>query len=160
MNKKLTITLALVCVFLVVITLVVYTLRTRQAADIRNVSWGMSLAQVKQRESASLVTEKQDALIYQTNLFDYPAALGYYFNSKYELIGVKYASLRKYETFKECLSDYHEIKLNLQHQYGESVESTDENYRESVWETSRTRMTLTIGETQKPIWVLQYQQQP
>jgi len=95
---------------LVILGVLVFFMRGRQS-DLRDFSWGMTREQVKQHESALLESEKDDALIYRTTLFEYLVAQGYYFTNG-KLSKVQYVSLSKQKELK--LSEYLKIRAELE----------------------------------------------
>lgn len=136
----------------------VFLWRSFQRTDIRNVCWGMSPEQVKQRESAQLVTEKPASLLYQTILFGhYPVALEYAFVQE-KLTSLRYISLKKYTNYQGCLADFLAILKVLEQQYGAPRTHYKEgNFQNFTW-WKPFKISLTLGEADQSIWILAYQQ--
>jgi len=151
MNKKKWI-LSGIGLLLVILGALVFFMRGRQS-DLRDFSWGMTREQVKQHESALLESEKDDALIYRTTLFESLVAQGYYFTNG-KLSKVQYVSLSKQKELKS--SEYLKIRAELEHRYGPAAETPHDEYREIFWNTSQTRITL-LFYPEQAVWVLQYQ---
>jgi hypothetical protein len=135
----------------------VFLWRYLQRSDIRNVRWGMSPEQVKQRETAQLVTEKSKSLLYQTLLFEhYPVALEYAFVQE-ELSSIRYISLKKYKSYQECLTDFLAILETIERQNGlPRTHHKEGNFQNFTW-WGPLKISLTLGEADQLIWILEYQ---
>jgi len=147
----------IVALLFIGVGLVVY-MSTRKAPDTRNFPWNADKEHVKTQETAQLETEKPDALIYETILFDIPVALGYYFEQD-QLRSVKYVSLNRYTEFKGCLQEYRNLFERLTNKHGRAKTLVEQNYRNAVWTTLHSRIFLeTLSTGDGFIWVLEYQQ--
>jgi hypothetical protein len=146
-----------VLILTVLITSSVFLWHYLQRPDIRNVHWGLSLEQVKQRETAQLVTEKSESLLYQTILFEhYPVALEYTFVQE-KLTSIRYISLKKYKNYQECLTDFRAILEKIERQNGlPRAHHKEGNFQNFTWWTP-LKISLTLGEADQLIWMLEYQ---
>ncbi len=106
-------------------------------ADFRNVMWGMTREQVKENESAQLVDDDSNVLIYQEILLNSPVKLMYFFtdNDQLETAEYKFNEQNPEELFNIYLS----AKESLIEKYGEPKDTGDytderEDYIYSDWE--------------------------
>lgn len=127
--------------------------------DIRPITWGVSKAAIKAREHGKFESESPDALIYRDTLLEsIPAAIGYDFEDE-ALSGVKYVSLLKYKTFRDCLAVCQQLQNLVFEQYGKPDITTAETFREAAWQTAITSGSLKILHTaeERYIWILTFQ---
>ncbi|HEX2953613.1 MAG TPA: hypothetical protein VHR47_06480 [Bacillota bacterium] len=98
--------------------------------ELRNMSWGMTLKEVKQAENLSLTYEEKDALVYNTELVGFPCSLLYFFQ-KDSLYRGGYAFTQTHANATDFIGDYGRVKNYLKQQYGEPKSD------EVIWKDSR-----------------------
>jgi hypothetical protein len=131
-------------------------------ADFRAVRWGMSRAEVKGRESAQLVSDAPDGIMYEVSVAGHDAALAYFFVED-SLTSSIYQFTEEHTNKNDFIEDYNELKQMLTRKYGVPAEDTtvwkDRLYQDdpsqwgmavatgglalrSKWQTARTEVAL------------------
>ena len=99
----------------------------------RNTSWGMSREEVIHTESAELVKESPEGLIYRTRLSKFPALAAYMF-ARERLVRAKYNLLIEHAAPSDYILDFEFVQTLLIRKYGASAKThyhwIDDRYRE------------------------------
>jgi hypothetical protein len=130
--------------------------------DFRLTRWGMTITQVKARETAKLDRETKDSLIFTATLFELNCKIIYAFNAGMLMNG-SYVIEQPHVDPARFPKDYENLKQYLQPLYGRSVSEDDmwknEMYKDkpdqfgfaisigflekkTVWKNKRTRIVL------------------
>jgi hypothetical protein len=97
---------------------------------IRNVTWGMTLKEVKQAEKLDLTYEDKDTLAYDTELAGFPCSLLYFFQ-KDSLFRAGYAFTQAHANPTDFIGDYGRVKNYLEQKYAEPKSD------DVIWKDSR-----------------------
>ena len=89
-----------------------------QNTDIRQVSWGMKMAEVKKLEKASVAMEKTDKLFYKVEVAGYSSTLNYLFNQDDKLYRSRYLFNQMHEDVSVYIDDYATFQNLLKKKYG------------------------------------------
>ena len=133
--------------------------------DFRQTTWGMSPEQVQEKETAELLSENSELLIYRTQLAEFEAMVAYIFADN-QLVRAKYVILEEHSNKNDFIRDYEVIQGILEKKYqiplkNERIWRNDlykDNYSDwgfavslghfllySSWETDQTGITLILS---------------
>lgn len=133
MRKK----LVIVIIMLVLITGGV------QAADFREVNWGMSKEEVIQKEGKPIVTDGS-VIVYKVSLFGSDFELVYQFH-KNKLTTAIYSSIENYlSNYGQYISDYNSINNKLKQKYG-VPEAEEKLYQNKAYKNTGDALNLQLG---------------
>ena len=118
--------------------------------DVRNVRWGMSKEEVKQKEKAELTGEGNDRLYYKTMLFGNQYELYYIFDDD-RLVEVQYGNLFSERPDKE---DFEKARKLLTKKYGKPriTYNKKDSGEMSEWKHKYTKVSLARFDNNTSIW--------
>lgn len=87
------------------------------AADFRNLSWGMSRAEVKKHETAKLEDNKATEMVFSCNMNGQPVVLRYYFKAD-KLTHAEYTFAKQYRESEKYIQAYDDLQNQLVQKYG------------------------------------------
>lgn len=101
-----------------VFVLVLITCVLVKGQDFRDVSWGDSAKEVKEKETAELFIEAPGVLWYTTTFWDLECGLWYSFDHKDRLFNSSYTFRNEYANPNKYIEDYERLKKLLNEKYG------------------------------------------
>lgn len=102
----------------------------KNAADFRNVKWGMSRNEVIRLEKLQLKDEEESKLFYETAIASQQCILIYSFiNDK--LYSGNYLFIDKHTNFNEYINDYLNLKALLEEKYGKYTDN-DQKWTQKI----------------------------
>lgn len=104
--------------FVVVLALISFT--TFAQTDFRKAKWGMSKLQIKKIESAELVAEAEDVILYSSKLASLETDVGYSFVGGKLIVG-SYRLTEKHTNKNDYIRDYETLKGLLTKKYGSPI---------------------------------------
>lgn len=103
------------------------TTQKTKDADFRNVTWGMTMNEVKRSETLSVQEEDDAVLAYEETVAGLDAYLLYGFDDDGKLYNAYYSFVEKHSNDNLYISDYNNLVDKLTEKYGEP------NYNRDVW---------------------------
>jgi hypothetical protein len=133
-------------------------------ADFRKTSWGMARGQVRELETAEIVKENDDGLIYRGQVARHPCLIVYFFAQE-RLVRAKYNLIAEHASPQDYIADFEQLHATLSKKYGTSIKDhchwIDDRYRDDheswgkavalghlvlwvSWETDATEISLML----------------
>ena len=123
-------------ILLAVLTVVIAN-SNLHSQDFRNVSWGMSLSQVKSSEQIKPIEESSEYLVYEITLAQFDTYLVYFFTDN-NLIRARYVINENHINVNDYISDYNILSGFLQKKYGEPIEEEEKWNSESTFKNDKS----------------------
>ena len=165
-------------VCLLVSLLMIVNITFAAEPDFRNVNWGMTIDEVKQKETLDLILEENGALMYKTSLAGMDCYLLYDFINQ-KLCSAMYSIDKEHINENQYIEDFLKLKNLLIRKYGppdkdeeiwkRSLYKSDPNYQgfavsigdlilASTWETNKTKIDIVLwGNNYEIKHAIQYQ---
>ena len=133
-------------------------------ADFRKTTWGMARGQVREVETAEIVKETEDGLIYRGQVARHPCLIVYFF-AQGKLVRAKYNLIAEHASPQDYVTDFEQLHAMLSKKYGTPVKDQyhwiDDRYRDDheswgkavalghlvpwvSWETDSTEISLML----------------
>lgn len=137
-------------IVLTMITIII-TAASVMSQDFRKATWGMSPSEVKSSETAKLIQEDSDFIVYETTLAGYKAYAGFIFTNG-KLVRATYILKEYHSNDNDYITDYNRLNELLKKKYGEPVEDeeywkTDHRPDKQYWGSSINRGELVLYST-------------
>lgn len=132
---------------LVVLSVVITILTFNGSSDFRNLSWGMSFDKVKKVESAPLIRESYDKLVYEMDNIEGVSTTAYYnYNFYYNAENSRY-ELRQATVGIDAVGFDNKLSKRIinafEEKYGDATDYIQTTAKcEYLWETERTKIRI------------------
>lgn len=133
---------------LVMVMLCVVSYGQNSNANFRDVSWGMSKAEVKQSEEKDLaykndIDESKEQLVYSAKPLGLNAKIFYRFTNN-KLTLASYIFTERYSKPEEYISDYKEVKRLLKRKYGNPVQE-GKNWKNDLYRDNQAKWSKALS---------------
>ncbi len=120
------------------------------AQDFRQITWGMTVDEVKEVEEGTVLDENENMFVYAVNIAGHNALL-FYKHINNRVLGGGYSFQAHHENKNEYITDYQELKEFLIDQYG-SPDSDEVMWKNNVYKDRAADHGKAVGQGYLIYW--------